>query len=86
MYLCSQLYCGLPVVLPTFVNKLDSNNSSKSCARGWRHVSYLLASRLLRRVSLLVCFHKIIFKDRVNCISKTRYYLKSFYLFCFGAM
>ena len=67
-------------VLPTFVNKLDSN-SSKSCARGWRHVSYLLASRLRHHVSLLVCFYKIIFKERANSFSKTRYPLKSFIYF-----
>ena len=49
--------------------------------RGWLHVSYLLASRFRQRVSLLVCFYKIIFKERVNSFNKNQVLLEVLYIY-----
>ena len=67
------------MVLPsTFVKKLDSNSSKLACANGVMDFTCLR-----QHVSLLVCFYKIIFKERANSSSKTR---RSFYSFCCGAL
>ena len=67
-------------VLPTFVKELIQIVQKVARADGVMDLTCLRS-----RVSLLVWFYKIIFKERVNSFSKTRKSF-SFYLFCCGTL